>query len=112
MFGVAKKILFWSYGRTSWQYDVLSALILAFIFLTPLAWFKTGEPTRALSHQNGSKAATKLRIPAEILPTNPDKDELEKRARWQLNRSDLKVTGTTQVRDADGRIVAYEVDIE
>ena len=50
MFGVVKKILFWSYGRTSWQYDVLSALILAFIFLTPQAWFKTGEPPRALSH--------------------------------------------------------------
>jgi hypothetical protein len=112
VFGVAKKILFWSYGRTSWQYDVLSALILAFIFLTPQAWFKTGEPARALSHQNGSKAATKLRIPAEILPANPDTDELERRALWLTNRSDLKVTGMTQVRDAGGRIVAYEVDIE
>ena len=36
----------------------------------------------------------------------------ERRARWLTNRSDLKVTGAAQVRDAGGRIVGYEVDIE
>ena len=27
--------IFWSYERGSWQYDVICAAILAFIFLTP-----------------------------------------------------------------------------
>src|SRR3972149_11312843 len=31
--------LFWPYERGTWQYDVMVALILAFIFLTPRAWF-------------------------------------------------------------------------
>ena len=29
------RVLFWRYRRGSWQYDILCALILAFIFLTP-----------------------------------------------------------------------------
>jgi hypothetical protein len=30
-----KKILFWSYERGSWQYDVMCVLILAFVFFSP-----------------------------------------------------------------------------
>lgn len=36
-----KKVLFWSYGRGTWQYDVMCVLILAFIFLSPNHLFKT-----------------------------------------------------------------------
>jgi hypothetical protein len=35
IFTALKKILFWSYERGTWQYDVLCVLILAFIFLAP-----------------------------------------------------------------------------
>jgi hypothetical protein len=113
LFGIAKKILFWSYGRTSWQYDVMCALILAFIFLTPPAWFKTGEPASTLSHQIGSKAALKMVLPwSESLPRNPGAGELERRARELTGRADLRLKGARQVRGADGRVVAYEIDIE
>ena len=112
MFGLAKKILFWSYGRTSWQYDVLCALILAFVFLTPRAWFRTGEPAATLPHQNGSKAAERLFIPSENLPANPDAKELERRAKELTGRTNLSVKGVREVRDVQGRRVAFEVDIE
>ena len=36
--GVAR-VIFWRYQRGSWQYDILCALILAFIFLTPQTVF-------------------------------------------------------------------------
>ena len=36
-----KKILFWSYERGSWQYDVMCVLILAFIFLSPNHFFQS-----------------------------------------------------------------------
>ena len=36
---IARKAIFWSYERGSWQYDVICVLILAFIFLTPANWF-------------------------------------------------------------------------
>ncbi|MBS1833805.1 MAG: hypothetical protein JST65_13890 [Acidobacteria bacterium] len=35
-----KRFIFWEYKRGSWQYDVIVAAILAFVFLTPRSWFK------------------------------------------------------------------------
>jgi len=41
-----KKILFWSYDRGTWQYDVMCVLILAFIFLTPNGLFESHWKSR------------------------------------------------------------------
>ena len=38
--GGIRRFLFWDYKRAGWQYDVMVGLILAFIFLTPPAWFR------------------------------------------------------------------------
>lgn len=108
---LGKRILFWSYGRTSWQYDVLSVLILAFIFLTPPRWFATGERTGGASHQSNSKAATLLLPWSEELPANPRTDEVERRARQLTGRQDLRVRGFRRLAGGDGRVV-FEVDIE
>lgn len=35
----AKKFVFWDFPRASWQYDIVVALILLFIFAIPRAWF-------------------------------------------------------------------------
>ena len=35
-----KRFLLWDYPRASWQYDVMVALILAFLFLTPRTMFR------------------------------------------------------------------------
>lgn len=35
-----KRVLLWDFPRASWQYDVIVAVILLFIFLTPRAWFR------------------------------------------------------------------------
>src|SRR5689334_11343305 len=35
-----KRFLLWDYPRAGWQYDVMVALILAFIFLTPREVFR------------------------------------------------------------------------
>jgi len=36
---VITRSIFWAYERGSWQYDVIVAFILAFIFFTPRGWF-------------------------------------------------------------------------
>ncbi len=111
--GIFRKIFFWSYGRTSWQYDVLAALILAFIFLTPPAWFSTGEPNGLAGHQSGVLRMTrKLFIRPENLPANPGTHDFERQAQTEAGRSDVKVTRVQTLRDVDGRLAAYEVDIE
>ena len=113
MLGVFKKILFWSYGRTSWQYDVLSVLILAFVFLTPPSWFQTGEPKAFSGHQNSVLAATGKRLVSpENLPANPGTEDFERRLKAELRRSDVRVKGWQALRDGGGRVAAYEVDIE
>jgi hypothetical protein len=105
-----KSLLFWSYGRSTWQYDVLCALILAFIFLTPYAWFQTGELRQAEAHPTPS-AHTYLLVEPNITPGQIDKNELEQRVRKALRRPKAQVTGWREMPDEQGRIVAYEVDI-
>ena len=112
MLGVFKKILFWSYGRTSWQYDVLSVAILAFVFLTPPGWFQTGEPKAFSGHQNSVLTARRLLVTPENLPANPGTEDFERHFSRELKRSGVRVKGWQALRDAGGRIAAYEVDIE
>jgi len=52
---VVTRSIFWSYQRGSWQYDIIVAAILAFIFLSPRGWFND-RPTLQLTdlrHQQG-----------------------------------------------------------
>jgi hypothetical protein len=46
LFSTLKKVLFWSYERGSWQYDLLCALILAFIFLSPNELFRSNPSVK------------------------------------------------------------------
>ncbi|MDE3179224.1 MAG: hypothetical protein KGM47_06130 [Acidobacteriota bacterium] len=41
--------IFWTYQRGSWQYDVICALIVCFIFLAPASWFHD-RPTLGLTN--------------------------------------------------------------
>lgn len=50
-----RNIIWWSYERASWQWDVLCILIMAFIFLTPKAWFDKREKLATLTSPNAVK---------------------------------------------------------
>ena len=111
IFRIIKNLVLWSYGRTTWQYDVLCALILAFIFLTPRSWFENSEPSRWNAHQNQSTAVWLLIWP-ENLTANPDLQEVERRVRTMTGHSDVLVKEVHPVTTEDGKIIAYKVDIE
>ena len=112
VFRIFKNLFFWSYGRSTWQYDVLCVLILAFVFLTPKAWFDEGELSRRSGHQNGFTAASKLLIAPENSSGDFQARDIERRVREMTNRPDARVKRVREVRGDDGRTVAYEVDIE
>ncbi len=38
-----RRFILWDYLRGTWQYDIFCLLIIAFIFLTPKAWFDKHE---------------------------------------------------------------------
>jgi hypothetical protein len=110
VFSVVKKLFFWTYARNTWQYDVLCALILAFIFLTPKSWLDNGELPSGREHQNPVASSFLLVVPdnsgAEL-----ETGEIERRVRQSMNRPEIQVTNVRKRLDAQGRIVAYEVDI-
>jgi hypothetical protein len=97
----AKKIAFWNYSRTSWQWDVLCVLILVFIFLTPKSWFENRE----------YRPQKTFVIPVEVIGTQADRSVVEQRARSLAGRPDSHVTAVRERRDGTGKVVGYEVDI-
>lgn len=101
----AKKIAFWTYPRTSWQWDVLCVLILVFIFLAPKSWF--ANTTLQRSHA----AQTTVVMSTDVIGAQLDKTEIERRARQLAGRPEASVTAVRERRDDSGRLIAYEVDI-
>ena len=97
----AKKIVFWNYSRTSWQWDVLCVLILVFIFLTPKSWFENSEFRRPRT----------IVISAEVIGAQADRTAIEREARQVSTRPEGRVTAVRELRDNSGRLTAYEVDI-
>ena len=96
----AKKIVFWNYSRTSWQWDVLCVLILAFIFLTPKSWFVSNQPIQTVT------------VLASDLVGGQGDTEVERRAKQTLSRPNGQVVGKIRPRyDNSGKVIAYEVDI-
>jgi len=87
-----KKILFWSYDRGSWQYDVMCVLILAFIFLSPNHIF-----------QSRISAAPIIVSAAEIGPV--DTDGLEQTIRDYLERQGraVKIARVEKAEDSSGK---------
>src|ERR1044071_3801866 len=50
LWSVLRPAIFWSYKRGSWQYDVMVALILVFIFVTPRSWFRDQPRSAGAQH--------------------------------------------------------------
>ncbi|HEX7721726.1 MAG TPA: hypothetical protein VF397_06180 [Pyrinomonadaceae bacterium] len=96
----ARKIVFWNYSRTSWQWDVLCVLILAFIFLTPKSWFASAPPIQ-----------TTVVWTSDLVGNQADKAEIERVARAQVHRPSGQVLDSRPKADQSGKVIAYEVDI-
>jgi hypothetical protein len=103
-----KKILFWNYERTSWQWDVLCVLILIFIFMTPKAWFTNSERQRAGLHQRPSSS---LLLGPEVVENEADRTKIQHHVRTLTGRPDAEVLDVRKVFDKDGKPRGYVVDI-
>lgn len=101
-----KKFVFWNYGRTSWQYDALCILILAFIFLTPPSWFNGKE--RA---QLENPTVTRLIVSADNFSPEFDEQSKLQRVRELTGNKNAQITAWRERRNSDGRITAYEIDV-
>jgi hypothetical protein len=104
-----KKIFFWNYARNTWQWDVLCAVILIFIFLTPKSWLGNGKRAGLLTHQNPTGAT--LILSPEVIANELDKGQLEQRIKALTGRPDAEIIAVRKVVDQEGRTLRFEVDI-
>ena len=72
MLPAVSRVIFWTYERGGWQYDILSALILAFIFLTPRTVFDGSVFSKEEDQPIMEQKDQTMKEPAlQILSENP-----------------------------------------
>lgn len=102
-----RRLIFWDFQRTSWQWDVIVTLILAFIFLTPRDLFR--DQPRAASIQM-LPAQQGFLIEPKLL-TNVAEAELTSKATDLVNqrfKTHTTILRVEPVRDeAEGEITGY-----
>ncbi|MGH9407425.1 MAG: hypothetical protein ACRD3D_16520 [Terriglobia bacterium] len=118
---VMARSIFWTYERGSWQYDIICALILAFIFLTPAAWFHD-QPTLGLTNLRRTQGIIEIghardgwhyiidaRLVDSLAPASPNQavgEILERRF-----HKPLTVESVVTLRDRNDVILGYTVVI-
>lgn len=122
---ILSKTFFWAYERGTWQYDAAVILILIFVLLTPRAWFHdqpqmglpAGSPGQVvlLKEEGASKT---YQVDARILAPPQQTPALENDLHNALQKSlpDLRnkrftIAKIEPVRDAQGTVIAYQVEI-
>ena len=66
------RFIFWDFPRASWQYDVMVALILIFIFATPADFFKDRLNPQNVTALPGGQ----FLIAPELLKSVPEEDRV------------------------------------
>jgi len=120
---ILSRTFFWSYERGTWQYDLAVILILVFVLLTPRVWFHD-QPQRGVAAVPGdvvliSQEGDRLvyRVDARILAP-PTKLALQndlhgalQGALPELHTGTFSIAKIEPVRDDQGTVIAYQVEI-
>lgn len=101
-----RRFFLWDYSRVSWQYNVMVALILAFIFLTPRGIFlDQPKPSHIAMLEEG-----KFFIEPDLFSGSRNETEQARTAedliqkRFRLKTSIRRIE---PVRDAEGELKGY-----
>lgn len=116
---IALRSIFWPYDRGSWQYDIICAVILAFIFLTPVSWFHD-RPTLGLTNLRHAEGVIQLghapdgwhylidaRLVSSLAPLKPSdaiREILRRRLHQQIGSEEIGV-----LRDRSNVVLGYTV---
>lgn len=95
-----KDIIFWRYKRASWQWDILCLLIIAFIFLTPKAWFERRDKL--------ATQTSKLIVKAKDF--SPDRQVLQRKVKELSGNENAEIIEWRERKDTNGEVF-YEIEI-
>jgi hypothetical protein len=96
-----KGLIFWEFPRGGWQYDLIVACILIFVFATPRAWF-SDQPRAArvalISTEHGRQL---FFLEPTLLSTVPDKERVGRAAQLihQKTGRPVRITRVDPIRD-------------
>jgi hypothetical protein len=122
---ILSKIFFWAYERGTWPYDTAVIVILIFVLATPRGWFhdepQMGLPATApgqvllVKDEGGSKTYrvdTRILAPPEQTPAleNELHNALQK-SLPELSNKRFTIAKIEPVRDEQGTVIAYHVEI-
>jgi hypothetical protein len=75
---LGSKLVFWDFPRTSWQYDVVVAVILLFIFAVPRDWFRDQPRASSLVLMSSLHGANRVFIATDLLEAVPDQQRAQR----------------------------------
>jgi hypothetical protein len=110
--------LFWTYERGTWQYDIMVALILAFIFLSPRSWF-SDQPKSAVAGVmllSASDHERVYKLQATLISDGSDGAEeairsgAERILQSYVGKA-VEITQITPETDARGHVISYAVSV-
>jgi hypothetical protein len=121
---ILSRTFFWTYERGTWQYDVAVVLILIFVLLTPRPWFHdqpqvgvTAYPGE-VQHLSSASGVDTYRVDARLLAPPVQTPALEndlhnalKKTLPELQKGRFAIAKIQAIRDADGTVIAYDVDV-
>jgi len=108
-FNGLKRFILWDLPRSSWQYEVMVSLILAFIFLTPKEVFRDQPKPKDVVLVTQSNGASVYWIESDVLPQGSESTAFEKLIRSQAGSKDKSVGKVEPVYDQEQSLVGYKV---
>jgi hypothetical protein len=69
---VSKRLVFWDFARGSWQYDLVVAFILVFIFATPRDWFHDQPKAASIVLMSSRHGTNRVFIATGLLADVPE----------------------------------------
>jgi hypothetical protein len=123
------RIVFWSYERGTWPYDIAVVVIVIFVLLSPRSWFHDQPPLgpapaasmvelRDADPSGGTRTyrvSAKLLLSSDKVPESELEHELHEAVRRNvltLQKSRFEIVRIEPVRGDDGSIAYYDVSIK
>jgi hypothetical protein len=89
---LARRLIFWDFPRASWPYDVVVALILLFIFVTPRDFFRDQPKASGVVLMTPSHGSSRFFIESELLSGLSENDRIARAAVLVRERFGRKLT--------------------
>ena len=108
--------IFWGAERATWQYDVMVALILGFIFLTPRSFFgdrpaEAAPGDLAVVSSGGGETVYELRAELMERERAGSVEQVARRVLAKATGKPVRVLRVVPHQDGTGQVISYAVSI-